>query len=195
MKRRQRRGDALKRRNPVARLLRGAAFQVRRTRSKKRYTRKAKHQDTDQQDTDDPDTDQLSARGATMLRLQAQRPRWQSSKRFNWWESAPMRICSLIACIPLAAASHAMAADLPGDPVAGGQLAHEVCAACHLVAKDQASDPEIGPSLIEVAEHPASTEMSLRVYLQTPHATMPDIILTPQETDDVISYILTLKGS
>lgn len=189
MKRRQRRGDALKRRNPVARVLRNAAFQVRRLRNKKRYTRKAKRQDTD-----DPDTDRLSARGATMLRLQALRRQWQSSKRFTQWESAPMRIWSLIACIPLATAGHVLAADLPGDPVAGGQLAHEVCAACHLVAKDQASDPEIGPSLIEVAEHPASTEMSLRVYLQTPHATMPDIILTPQETDDVISYILNLKG-
>jgi len=106
-----------------------------------------------------------------------------------------MRISSLIACIPLALASHAMAADLPGDPQAGGQLAQDVCSACHLVTRDQADDPEIGPSLIEVAEHPASTEMSLRVYLQTPHATMPNIMLTPEETDDVISYILSLKGS
>ncbi len=191
MKRRQRRGDTLKRRNPVARLLRGAAFQVRVQRNKKRYTRKAKHRDSD---THHRDTHQSSTRGATMLRLQAQRWQWQSSERFTQRESAPMRIWSLMACIPLAAASHAMAADLPGDPVAGGQLAHEVCAACHLVARDQADDPEIGPSLIEVAEHPASTEMSLRVYLQTPHATMPNIMLTPDETDDVISYILTLKG-
>jgi hypothetical protein len=37
------------------------------------------------------------------------------------------------------------------------------------------------------------TALSLRVYLQTPHATMPNIVLTPEETDDVISYILTLK--
>jgi len=188
MKRRRPRGDALKRRNPVARLLRDAAFQVRRQRNKKRYTRKVKHRDRD-------DVHQSSTHGATTLRLPEQRWRWQSSERFIQRESALMRISSLIACIPLALASHAMAADLPGDPQAGGQLAQDVCSACHLVARDQADDPEIGPSLIEVAEHPASTEMSLRVYLQTPHATMPNIMLTPEETDDVISYILSLKGS
>lgn len=188
MKRRRPRGDALKRRNPVARLLRGAAFQVRRQRNKKRYTRKVKHRDRD-------DVHQSSTHGETTPRLQALRCRWQSSERFIQRESALMRISSLIACIPLALASHAMAADLPGDPQAGSQLAHEVCASCHLVARDQADDPEIGPSLVDVAQHPASTEMSLRVYLQTPHATMPNIMLTPEETDDVISYILSLKGS
>jgi hypothetical protein len=34
--------------------------------------------------------------------------------------------------------------------------------------------------------------LSLRVFLRTPHATMPDLMLTPDETDDIISYILTL---
>jgi mono/diheme cytochrome c family protein len=86
-----------------------------------------------------------------------------------------------------------LAADLPGDPHAGEQFAREVCGVCHLVAED-APDPSIGPSFYEVAEFPGTTEMSLRAFLQTPHATMPNLILTPQETDDVISYILTLKG-
>jgi hypothetical protein len=33
--------------------------------------------------------------------------------------------------------------------------------------------------------------LSLRVFLRTPHATMQDLMLTPDETDDIISYILT----
>jgi mono/diheme cytochrome c family protein len=87
----------------------------------------------------------------------------------------------------------ALAADLPGDPQAGEAFARDVCGACHFVAKD-APDPGIGPSFFEVAGHPGTTEMSLRAFLVTPHATMPNLMLTPDETDDIISYILTLKG-
>jgi mono/diheme cytochrome c family protein len=92
------------------------------------------------------------------------------------------------------ATGQAGAQELPGDPAAGARLAHEVCAVCHLVSDDQTSDPEVGPSFFEVADHPATTELSLRAFLQTPHATMPNLMLTPEETDDIISYLLTLKG-
>jgi mono/diheme cytochrome c family protein len=92
------------------------------------------------------------------------------------------------------AAGQGAAQDLPGDPAAGASLAREVCANCHVVAADQMIDPGVGPSLLEVAEHPATTELSLRAFLQTPHATMPNLMLTPEETDDVIAYLLMLKG-
>jgi mono/diheme cytochrome c family protein len=97
-------------------------------------------------------------------------------------------------CAVWAAGGAATAQDLPGDPAAGASLAREVCAKCHLGAEDQTVDPGIGPSLLEFAEHPATTEMSLRAFLQTPHPTMPNLMLTPEETDDVIAYLLTLKG-
>jgi len=91
-------------------------------------------------------------------------------------------------------AGQAGAQDVPGDPQAGADLAQEVCAVCHVVAADQPSDPGVGPSFLEVADHPATTELGLRAFLQTPHATMPNLMLTPEETDDIISYLLTLKG-
>jgi mono/diheme cytochrome c family protein len=92
------------------------------------------------------------------------------------------------------AGGHAAAQDLPGDPAQGAELAGEVCAQCHLVSEDQMIDPAVGPSLLEVAEHPATTEMSLRAFLQTPHPTMPNLVLTPEETDDIVAYLLSLKG-
>ena len=104
-------------------------------------------------------------------------------RRFGWL------ICTVSIAIGPAAAQ-----DLLGDPAAGADLAREVCAKCHLVSEDQAIDPAIGPSLLELGEHPATTEMSLRAFLQTPHPTMPNLMLTPEETDDVIAYLLTLKG-
>ena len=88
----------------------------------------------------------------------------------------------------------AAAQDLPGDPAAGAELARDVCAACHVVSEEQLIDPAIGPSLLEVAEHPATTALSLRAFLQTPHPTMPNLILTREETDDIIAYLLALKG-
>ena len=88
----------------------------------------------------------------------------------------------------------AAATDLPGDPASGADLARGVCAQCHLVCEDQKIDPGIGPSLLEVAEHPATTELSLRAFLQTPHPTMPNLRLTPDETDDIIAYLLAQKG-
>jgi hypothetical protein len=45
-----------------------------------------------------------------------------------------------------------------------------------------------------VVEDPSVSELSLRAFLQTSHATMPNLILTPEETDDLIAYILTLRG-
>jgi mono/diheme cytochrome c family protein len=104
-----------------------------------------------------------------------------------------MRHVGWLICAVWVAGGGAAAQDLPGDPAAGAKLAREVCAQCHLAVEDQASDPGVGPSLFEVAEHPGTTEMSLRAFLQTPHATMPNLMLTPEETDDIISYLLTLK--
>jgi mono/diheme cytochrome c family protein len=105
-----------------------------------------------------------------------------------------MRRLGLLIGAMWVAGGPAAAQDLPGDPAGGADLAREVCAECHLVSEDQMVDPGVGPSLLEVAEHPATTEMSLRAFLQTPHPTMPNLILSPEETDDIIAYLLALKG-
>jgi mono/diheme cytochrome c family protein len=106
-----------------------------------------------------------------------------------------MRSLCLMVLPALVWAVAAAAQDLPGDAAAGGKLAREVCANCHVVSADQAADAGIGaPTFFEVVADPSVTALSLRVFLQTPHATMPNLMLSPQETDDVISYMLTLRG-
>jgi len=107
-----------------------------------------------------------------------------------------MRLLSLLPFSFVVWAGIASAQDLPGDPAVGGQLARDVCTTCHVVSEDQVDDPGVGaPTFCEVAEHPSVTALSLRVFFQTPHATMPNLTLTPEETDDIISYLLTLKGT
>jgi mono/diheme cytochrome c family protein len=106
-----------------------------------------------------------------------------------------MRLPRLLALLPLFWACTPAAQELPGDPAAGGKLAREVCATCHIVSDDQLVDPDVGaPTFFEVVDDPSVSELSLRAFLQTSHATMPNLILTPEETDDIIAYILTLRG-
>ncbi len=81
------------------------------------------------------------------------------------------------------------------DPAAGEELAREVCAQCHFVAEDQPLIPRAdAPPFDEIAADLAVTELSLPVFLQTPHRNMPDLQLSQKETDDVIGFILSLKA-
>jgi mono/diheme cytochrome c family protein len=92
------------------------------------------------------------------------------------------------------AAAVARGQEAVGDRVAGRELALQVCAECHLVAAEQLLDPLVGaPPFYEIAERSSTTELGLRVFFRTPHQEMPNLMLTPQETDNVIAYILSLK--
>ncbi|MGE0745994.1 MAG: cytochrome c [Rhodospirillales bacterium] len=83
---------------------------------------------------------------------------------------------------------------LPGDPQEGAALAQRLCAGCHDVSPGRALDRvAVAPSFRIVAERPATTSLSLRVFLWTPHADMPDVMLTPEQVDAVASYILSLR--
>jgi mono/diheme cytochrome c family protein len=105
-------------------------------------------------------------------------------------ETAPAWLAAL-AALGLAAATEA--AEF-GDPAAGRVVALKSCAGCHVVAERQARPGMDGaPPFVALARDPAVTEISLRAFLQTPHARMPDLILTTREIDDVISYIASLR--
>ena len=81
-----------------------------------------------------------------------------------------------------------------GSAEAGHELALNVCSECHWAAEDQFLIPESeAPSFFEIAENPARTATSIKVFLQTPHRTMPNLILTPEETDDIVAYIMELR--
>jgi cytochrome c len=77
----------------------------------------------------------------------------------------------------------------------GAAFAREVCTPCHVVSTDQLSPRRfvIGPDFKDVASTFGMTPTALHVFLTTPHPKMPNLILTPQESADVIAYILTLR--
>ncbi len=105
-----------------------------------------------------------------------------------------MRAFWLLVLMPSLLSMSAAAEELIGDAVAGAKLAEQDCTACHVVAADQTRQP-VGdaPSFFEAAADPAATALGLRAFLQTSHTTMPNLKLTPEETDNIIAYIMTLK--
>ena len=81
------------------------------------------------------------------------------------------------------------------DVQKGRMLARQVCAECHAVGSQKLSSPNsAAPSFVSVASTPGMTEMALNVFFQTPHRAMPNLILTPNQKREIITYILTLKG-
>ena len=82
-----------------------------------------------------------------------------------------------------------------GDPAKGRAFALEVCTPCHVVAQDQLSPRRLAtaPEFRAIANARGMTETSLHAFLSTPHPTMPNLILSQREQDDVIAYILSLR--
>jgi len=82
-----------------------------------------------------------------------------------------------------------------GDAKKGAALAASVCAECHAVRVGETRSPNAkAPTFVSVASSRGMTETALRVWLQTPHPTMPNLMLEENDKDDVIAYILSLKA-
>jgi mono/diheme cytochrome c family protein len=104
-------------------------------------------------------------------------------------------LTALVAAAAAVLAGGSAAAQQTGDAEAGRRLAETWCSNCHVIgpgASGPASDAV--PTFPSVARMPSTTEMSLRAFLQTPHARMPDYRLTQAELDGVVAWILALKG-
>lgn len=82
-----------------------------------------------------------------------------------------------------------------GSAQAGLSYARKVCAECHEVeGVDSFSPNPDAPTFKEVANTPGMTGRALAVWLQTSHPTMPDFILSPDQIDNLIAYILSLRS-
>ncbi len=75
----------------------------------------------------------------------------------------------------------------------GANIARDLCAQCHAL-DDGAKQSSSGPAFPEVARMPSTTSASIKVFLKTPHANMPNIILTEQDIDALALYILSMRA-
>jgi mono/diheme cytochrome c family protein len=85
-------------------------------------------------------------------------------------------------------------ADGIGDPARGLDYAQTNCAGCHAILQDETESPNPdSPAFAAVAATPGITRTALSVFLQSPHPTMPNLIVAGEDADNLIAYILSLK--
>jgi mono/diheme cytochrome c family protein len=87
----------------------------------------------------------------------------------------------------IATASHGYA-----DMMRGKQLSEALCSRCHSIVAGKPSPNPKAPSFARSAADPSITVYSLRAFLRTSHSTMPNIILKPDDMDDIAEYLLSL---
>ncbi len=71
----------------------------------------------------------------------------------------------------------------------GEKMARRWCAACHVVAKDQASGTTQAPPFSGIANRPGFDASKLALWLLLPHPRMPDMNMSRSEAEDLAAYI------
>ena len=96
-------------------------------------------------------------------------------------------------CLTLAGSSSAVGQTM-GDASRGLAYAQRACAECHAVSPSQPISPRPGVTpFIVIANAPGMTSTAILVWLQTPHPTMPNLMIDADDKADVIAYIASLK--
>jgi len=112
--------------------------------------------------------------------------------RHTWVHIALVLVVALIALFFILRNASGAAPDAD-SAAAGHQLAEAWCKACHVIQPNTAGASNAAPDFVQVANLPSTTALSLKVFLRTSHPSMPNLVLTPAQTDDVVNYILSLR--
>ena len=105
-----------------------------------------------------------------------------------------IRLPFAIAAATFAAQFPLLAQPLDSSSIASGrQVATALCANCHEISPTAYSTTVVGPKFDAIANLPSTTALSLNVFLHSNHNRMPNFILSGPDTNNVITYILSLK--
>ena len=104
-----------------------------------------------------------------------------------------MSLKAVGAAAALLALAGPLAAQEGGSPSRGLAYARTHCGECHGVGTGNRSPRADATPFKTIAETRGMTAAALAVFLRTPHRAMPDLVVTGQNLDDVIAYILSLR--
>lgn len=76
---------------------------------------------------------------------------------------------------------------------AGHRLAEAWCKGCHSIDVATAGATTGPPDFSAIANRASTTALSLKVFFQTSHRSMPNLIIAPDQADDLVDYILSLR--
>ncbi len=79
------------------------------------------------------------------------------------------------------------------DDAEGRRLAEAWCMTCHAIDAKATGTANVAPDFASIANLPSTTELSLKVFLRSSHRNMPNLVLTTEQADNLVAYILSLK--
>ena len=110
------------------------------------------------------------------------------------WLHISIAVVRALAALLFVRLHNASGATLPSDSVsAGHRLAEAWCRDCHAIEAATAGTRGGPPDFVAVANRPSTTALSLKVFFKTSHQRMPNLIIAPDQADDLANYILSLK--
>ena len=113
--------------------------------------------------------------------------------RSTWLHIAIGAIC-VAAALVFVRLHNASGATLPSDSAAAGhRLAEAWCRDCHAIEATTVGTRGGPPDFVAVANRPSTTALSLKVFFKTSHQRMPNLIIEPDQAEDLTNYILGLK--
>jgi mono/diheme cytochrome c family protein len=81
-----------------------------------------------------------------------------------------------------------------GDAGQGLAYAQKTCSGCHNVLKTGAASPnKDAPQFKQIANTPGMSITALTVWSRTSHPTMPNLMIPPNDMDNLIAYIMSLR--
>lgn len=113
--------------------------------------------------------------------------------RSIWLHISIAAVCAL-ALILFVRLHQASGASLSSDGASDGhRLAEAWCKGCHAIDAATAGTRGGPPDFLAIANRASTTALSLKVFLKTSHQRMPNIIIAPEQADDLATYILSLR--
>ena len=105
------------------------------------------------------------------------------------------QIARLIGSIAIATTAFGSSAMAQDTPAAGLAIARQLCSECHDIERSpQPRSPNTAaPPFVTIANVPGMTGMALSAALQTPHRTMPNVILDANQLSGIVAYVLSLR--
>ncbi|WOH66537.1 cytochrome c [Bradyrhizobium sp. BWA-3-5] len=110
------------------------------------------------------------------------------------WLQVLLALLGALAVLLFVRLHSASGAPLPSEGIAARhRLAEAWCRDCHAIEANTAGARGGPPDFARIANRPSTTALSLKVFFTTSHHRMPDLIITPEQADDLASYILSLR--
>ena len=78
-----------------------------------------------------------------------------------------------------------------GDAESGRLYAQNWCTECHSVQRETAGTGKFAPDFTVIAQR--RTAHWLNMFLRSEHKIMPEFVFRPSESDNLVTYIVSLK--